>query len=367
MKKTCPIVVSLFFALVLLQFVPITVGAQTKDSSPAPQIRQNPRTHFYSVKDRSIIADTLTKNGRQLIVYKPGPTLISAVQNKNPVSTLKASNHANARNTKTLGALSISFTPKGTTCGMSNGSILVSASGGTPPYTYSENGYPFQSGALFTNLTPGTYNVTVMDALGILATGSVTLNNTYDMPTGVIEGYTVPTSCTGTNGTVTLLASGGTPPYTYTDNWASFQSSPVFTNLSSSYSSYSFFVIDANGCFSPIPFFAYGSYCPLYSQVGYLGYTCNNDAWIMVNYSQGGTPPYEYSIDGIHYQSSGNFYNLSPGIQLLYTKDATGEVAIVGCQILEGCPLKISVLETDATCGLNNGSIVVTASEGTAP
>ena len=50
--------------------------------------------------------------------------------------------------------------------GESNGSILVEASGGTPPYTYRWNTSPPQDTQLITGLPAGNYSVTVFDANG---------------------------------------------------------------------------------------------------------------------------------------------------------------------------------------------------------
>ncbi|HLX93320.1 MAG TPA: SprB repeat-containing protein, partial [Puia sp.] len=165
------------------------------------------------------------------------------------------------------GAISLTVTTVNTTCMNSNGSFVVSASGGTPPYQFSEDGYPFQATGTFQYLQPGVYNVTVQDAVGQTATTTVTLTNTLTPPTLNIFGYVNPPACSGTDGTVTLLASGGTPPYLYTDDYINWQSSPTMINLPASYATYSFFVKDANGCFAPCPFF-FGYYCSLGFQVG---------------------------------------------------------------------------------------------------
>ena len=50
--------------------------------------------------------------------------------------------------------------------GENNGSILVAAQGGTPPYTYRWNTSPPQDGELIQNLGAGIYSVTVTDANG---------------------------------------------------------------------------------------------------------------------------------------------------------------------------------------------------------
>ena len=61
-------------------------------------------------------------------------------------------------------------------CNTNDGQITVTASNGTPPYQYSINGGPFQSGNVFTGLGPGLYTVTVRDANGCETTGQVTIN-----------------------------------------------------------------------------------------------------------------------------------------------------------------------------------------------
>jgi hypothetical protein len=54
------------------------------------------------------------------------------------------------------------------TDGQANGVIVVTASGGTPPWTYSINGIAFQASNTFTGLAPGTYCVFIRDANGCI-------------------------------------------------------------------------------------------------------------------------------------------------------------------------------------------------------
>ena len=340
--------------------------AQKKDSiNIANQKKVNP-THVYSSKKRIISINTATKpNKNEQEQYEEfiremmqGPTLF-------PIQKLTALKKSN----RTSGSISITISSSGTTCGYSNGSFTVFASGGTPPYMYSENGYPFQSGAVFSELAPGTYQVIVKDLTGQTDTASITLNNTYPAPSLGLLSYVNPTSCTGQDGSVTLQASGGTPPYTYSFDGVNFQSSSTFTNLPAAPFNYSFFVKDANGCTYPyhIPFF--GASCNLSFGLGYSSLLCTNNGWLIIGNLSGGTPPYEYSIDGVNYQSSGNFNNFGPGILNIYFKDSKGVLAVYAIQIFYGCNLSLLVnaISTDATCGVNDGSINVTVNNGTAP
>jgi hypothetical protein len=64
--------------------------------------------------------------------------------------------------------ITIAATPTGVTpCVSGSGSIALTASGGTPPYSYSlNNSGQFQSTSNFSNLNQGTYSVAVRDANG---------------------------------------------------------------------------------------------------------------------------------------------------------------------------------------------------------
>ncbi len=65
--------------------------------------------------------------------------------------------------------------------GDSNGSIAVSASGGTPLYEYSISGSAFQTEPLFENLSASPYVITVMDALGCIDTIQTEVTEPYQL------------------------------------------------------------------------------------------------------------------------------------------------------------------------------------------
>ncbi|TNE66411.1 MAG: hypothetical protein EP344_02470, partial [Bacteroidetes bacterium] len=99
-------------------------------------------------------------------------------------------------------------------CGQNNGTASVSASGGSSPYTYAWS----NSGntPTISNLTPGTYTITVTGFFGCSSTASVTVTNTNIAVN--IDGTVVPnTSCQAPNGAIDLTA---TPPAPYTYTWS---------------------------------------------------------------------------------------------------------------------------------------------------
>lgn len=74
-----------------------------------------------------------------------------------------------------LPPLSMQLTPNNPSCG-SNGSIIVSASGGIPPFLYSKDGgNSFQSSPIFNNLNGGNYSIVTKDSTGASQTQIVTL------------------------------------------------------------------------------------------------------------------------------------------------------------------------------------------------
>ncbi|MFT4525653.1 MAG: hypothetical protein ACI85F_001808, partial [Bacteroidia bacterium] len=96
--------------------------------------------------------------------------------------------------------------------GLSTGSATTSASGGTPPYTYDIGSGPQASG-VFIGLAAGGYTVTVLDANNCPATIAVTINE-QPVLTGTLD-LTTDADCNGAaTGSLTVSASGGTPPST---------------------------------------------------------------------------------------------------------------------------------------------------------
>ncbi|RYZ44764.1 MAG: hypothetical protein EOP49_26490, partial [Sphingobacteriales bacterium] len=101
------------------------------------------------------------------------------------------------------------------TVGGSDGTATVSVTSGTAPYTYSWT----PSGgtaATATGLSAGTYTATITDANGCQTAQSVTLTDPAASPLNVMITSQTNASCFGaSDGSVTVEASGGTPPYSY--------------------------------------------------------------------------------------------------------------------------------------------------------
>jgi len=129
--------------------------------------------------------------------------------------------------------------------GQSNGSADVTVSGGTSPFTFAWSTNPVQTTQSATGLTAGTYTVTVTDATPITATSNTTV--TQPDVLSAIAGVLSNVSCYGgSDGSVNVTVSGGTPSYTFTWSTSPVQTTQSATGLTAG--TYSVTVTDHNGC-----------------------------------------------------------------------------------------------------------------------
>ena len=206
---------------------------------------------------------------------------------------------------------------------------IIPGAGSVPGYTYvlTGPGGPYtQSTALFSNLAPGTYNYSFTDGNGCTGTGGPILLTTHN-PLGLTVSLTEPLCKGNANGVITLTASGGVAAYQYAlSPFITYQPSGTFSGLTAG--TYTFRVKDNVGCTkdttvtlgepslltaaanSPLPASCFG-----------------NDGTISVSGS-GGTPAYQYSIDGVTYQPGNTFTAPAVGpYPNIKVKDANGCIA----------------------------------------
>ncbi|RMG88954.1 MAG: hypothetical protein D6706_22255, partial [Chloroflexi bacterium] len=124
--------------------------------------------------------------------------------------------------------------------GTCDGEIILVVSGGVPPYSYQwSNGDTSQS---TDNLCPGTYVVTVEDAVGCLQTSSFTVGG--GTPINITLNVTDVSCFGGNDGVVDLNGSGGTPPYHF--QWSNGATTPDLFGVSAG--TYCITVRDENQC-----------------------------------------------------------------------------------------------------------------------
>ena len=228
--------------------------------------------------------------------------------------------------------------------GLNDGSINVTAVGGQLPHTFSLNGAPPQSSALFTGLTAGNYAVVVMDQLGnSITTNLVTLQSPIPL--------VVLIAINDNNAVITV--EGGTPPYVVNSN----APDPDLQNLPNG--TYNLLVMDANGCQSNSSFII--DYQPIAATITWQdNSSCDGLADLVVEVS-GGEPPYQYSLNNGAYQFSNTFQDLPPGIYSVTVLDFDGKLTELG-----NIENNISLAFTAATT-VDGDTIFIAASGGVAP
>jgi Zn-dependent metalloprotease len=230
--------------------------------------------------------------------------------------------------------------------GGTDGAINLTLSG-TSPYTIVWAHGPTSQN--LTNLSAGTYSVTVTDATGCSVSTSITLTQptlciVSASVTSNYNGYGV--SCAGgSDGIATAIASGGAPPYSYLwDANAGNQTTAVASNLPAG--SYSVIVTDANGCGGSASV-TLTEPPPLTIDAGpnqtvYYGYPPAACATISWSGQGGGVPPYNISWSDGGSQSHG----VCPAVTTTYTVTITDANGCVGTDEVKICAI-------DVRCGKN--------------
>jgi hypothetical protein len=261
-----------------------------------------------------------------------------------------------------IGGATINTTLIQPTCNNNNGNITATGSGSTAPYSYSINGGAFLASGVFNNLTPGPYIIRVQDGSGCVSLATVLLTGN---PLPTLSGFSLPTTCGLNNGSITLTAGNtGTAPFEYSLDGTFYNSNNVFTNLAAG--TYTVYIKDANNCSNSLLFTIGTTAFPIVTAFT-IAASCNNNDGSIFATGTLGTAPYQFSLDGVVYQSNNIFAGLAAGFYTLYMKDERGCVVTTGITIGNiGAPTFITTIVA-AKCNNQNGSITVNATGGTPP
>jgi large repetitive protein len=283
---------------------------------------------------------------------------------------------ASATITAPASAVSVVLTSKtDVNCtGQSTGAINITASGGTPGYSYSWN-----TGATSedrTGLAAGTYSVTVTDSKGCTAALTGITINTLQNTNLTIATNNV--SCAGgNNGNIQVTATGIAP---FNINWSGpvtgnpagneiAASGGSYTISSLSAGSYSVTVSDANNCTST---FTRTITAPtaLLATTAATNFACFGQTGAVSLTVTGGTAAYTYSWAGPSgfTATTQNITNRPAGTYTVTVTDANN-CTMTAMGTITGPATAVSVVltsKTDINCsGGNTGAINITAAGGT--
>jgi gliding motility-associated-like protein len=256
-------------------------------------------------------------------------------------------------------SLAMTATPSAPACGNKNSINITNTTGGTAPYLYSIDGGAFGplAGGGFSGLSPGEHTVTVEDATGLMADYSYTFPD--DCPISTSQ---TPSQCGGSTGTLTVTQASGIPPLSYSMDGTNYQAGATFNNLAAG--SYTIIVKDAYGVIT----YGTGNVAQIcFAAVATTtASNCNASTGSITAEGVNGNAPYSYSIDGVNFQPTGVFNNLKGGYYTVTVTDNSGKTAKTTVVVGDQCITLVTSNET-ATCSGANGSLSVTASNGTSP
>ncbi|MER0441622.1 collagen-binding domain-containing protein, partial [Emticicia sp. W12TSBA100-4] len=248
------------------------------------------------------------KNGTATVVASDGNGGYSYTWNSNPLQTSATATNLGAgiyivtvKDIKNCTATAsvvvkqptaaLTTTPSGVDVkcyGDASGSASVVAAGGTSPYTYKWSNNATTS--TINGLIAGTYTVVVTDANSCTATASVLVKQPTAALTTTPSGVDV--KCYGdASGSASVVAAGGTSPYTY--KWSNNATTSSINNLVAG--TYTVVVTDANSCTATASVVVKQPTAALTTTPSGVDVKCYGDASGSASVvAAGGTSPYTY-------------------------------------------------------------------------
>ncbi len=262
-------------------------------------------------------------------------------------------------------ALSVTPTQTNITCNaLCNGAASVNVSGGTAGYTYNWSPAPGagQGTANASSLCVGTYTCTTTDANGCTITQS--FNITQPPALTLVMSMTQAT-CGNANGQACVVASGGSPGYTYA--WLpGGGTGACATGLLSNI--YTVTVTDLNGCTATNSINVTNAAAPSATITAFTNVSCfggNNGSATVA--ASGGTGPYTYTWSPV----GGNTTVGTPLTAQNYTvtvADANGCTTTATVAITQPPVLTATAAGSNVLCnGASTGSVTITAGGGVGP
>lgn len=252
---------------------------------------------------------------------------------------------------------SVSLITTNATCGIANGSVATTVSGGNT-YNYLWNTGATASG--LANVAGGSYTVTVTNNFNCSATGAGFVNSS-GAPT--VTATSTNALCYGqSSGSLSASVSGGTPGYSYL--WSNGATALAVNNAAAG--SYSVTVTDAQSCQATASA-TISEPAQLTVNLAVVdSINCFNGAdGALASSSQGGTGNYVYSWSNS--ATSANIVGLTSGNYCVTVSDANNCTASACKALTNPQQLVASVsIDSNITCnGVANGGMSVNATGGT--
>jgi gliding motility-associated-like protein len=251
--------------------------------------------------------------------------------------------------------------------GNTTGSIDLTVTGGTGPYTYLWNTSPVQTTEDINGLGAGTYTVTVSDQNNCTTTASVTITE----PSQALSASTtqVDVLCYGnTTGSIDLTVTGGTGSYTYLWNTTPAQTTEDINGLGAGI--YTVTVTDQNNCTTAASVTITEPASGMSASTTQVNVLCNGNTTGSIDLTViGGTGPYTYLWNTSPVQTTEDINGLGAGTYTVTVTDQNNCTTTASVTITEPSQaLSASTTQVNVLCnGNTTGSIDLTVIGGTGP
>ena len=250
--------------------------------------------------------------------------------------------------------------------------IEITIAGGNPSFNYEVflNGASFQANAAvpsipftYTTTTPGTYAFVITDS------ENCTITTNEVIVTDALPATSTPiitdVRCNGdTNGIVDLNISGGLAPYSIVFDGSALSTQEIYTDLGAG--SYNYTITDSKGCVTNGTAVVNEPNALVLGTAITTDYDCTTGAaTISIISVNGGTGPFEYSIDGVNFDGTTAFTGLLDGSYTITVRDANLCTA-TSTQVIDPLnePTDLSFTQTAVTCPALTSDVTVTVTNG---
>lgn len=247
--------------------------------------------------------------------------------------------------------------------GYSTNLVLAGLSAGAT-FTWMAPLNPSVTSQTYSNVPAGTYSVQLSDINNCLNFYGVTISQPSSV--SIVTSSVAPTCFGICDGSISVVASGGTPGYTYTWSGASTGTTSSLNNLCGG--DLTLTVTDANNCPNN-----YNLGIPVLSSITINQFVTNNTCYGSCNGSATIQVVSTTTTSTVSTVSWGNGQfgltaaNLCGGTQSVTVTDTRGCYNIFGINIGEPTDVTVTPVVTQPKCGECNGSLTITASGGTGP
>ena len=238
-----------------------------------------------------------------------------------------------------------------TSCGETNGSAILTVTGGTSPLGFSLNGGNNQSNGTFTDLPVGSYTIEVTDqaGCGLLAAFAIQPSTVLLLDTVRVQA----TSCGLANGALTILASGGQAPLSYGLGDQDFFLDNTFLSLPAG--NYTLVVQDATGCTVTSSQLVPASEPLTFGSPQVQPANCQEADGSIAYAFSGGTTPVQLLLNGQVTSTTAVLDKLAGGVYELVLLDAAGCSATLQINVpVSNCPVYLPNIFSPNRDGVND-------------